>query len=306
MLRCSLCGRRAVYHQRYSGIHLCDRCFIRGFERRFRRSVAKWGMVSPGEKIAIGVSGGKDSVTCAHLLAEYCRKKGCELVAITVDEGIAGYREKSLRAAKQNSEMLGIEHRIVSFKKEFGMTLDEMARKAEEKEIRLGPCTYCGIFRRSLLNRTAREIGATKLATAHNLDDEAQAIILNYIRGDLFRLYRLGPLYTPREGFVPRIKPLREIPEKEVALYTLLKGIGADFSICPYMGGIHSEVRDFLNQLEENHPNSKFMVVRMFDRLKPHLEKAVPEFIPAKCRICGEPTSATICKCCELLEDLRK
>ncbi|MFN4133669.1 MAG: TIGR00269 family protein, partial [Candidatus Hadarchaeales archaeon] len=124
-------------------------------------------------------------------------------------------------------------------------------------------------------------------------------------RGDLARLYRLGPAYAPLEGFVPRIKPLRNIPEKEIALYAFLKGIEVDLSACPHRGEIHSEIRDFLNQLEENHPNSKFMIVRMFDKMKPHLEKTVPEFIPRECEVCGEPTSGGICKGCELLRALK-
>ncbi len=261
-------------------------------------------MIKPGERVAVAVSGGKDSVVCMHLLAEYCRSKRCELVAITVDEGIAGYRNRGIPVARKNAEALGIEHRIVSFKESFGATLDEILARAKEKGSGLGACTYCGVLRRSLLNRAARESGASKLATAHNLDDEVQAIMLNYVRSDLARLYRLGPVYQPREGFVPRIKPMREIPEKEIALYALLKGIEADWSECPYRGGIHLEIRDFINWLEENHPNSKFMILRMFDRMRPFLVSAVPEFRPKTCRVCGEPTSSDLCKACELLGEL--
>jgi uncharacterized protein (TIGR00269 family) len=261
-------------------------------------------MISPRERVAVAVSGGKDSVACLHLLAGYCERKGCEVVAITVDEGIGGYREKSLSIAKRNAGELGIEHRVVSFARAFGATLDEIVTLSQRKETGLGACTYCGIFRRSLLNRAAREAGASKLATAHNLDDEAQAIMLNYVRSDLSRLYRLGPVYETRAGFVPRIKPLREIPEKEVALYNLVKGFEVDWGECPYRGGIHLEIRDFINKLEENHPNSKFMILRMFDRMKPCLAKAVPEFEPETCERCGEPTSAKLCKGCELLAKL--
>ncbi len=128
--------------------------------------------------------------------------------------------------------------------------------------------------------------------------------MLNYVRADLARLYRLGPSYPERESFVPRIKPLREIPEKEVALYALLGGINVHLATCPYTGGIHNEIRDFLNKLEENHPNSKFMVLRMFERLKPKLVEAIPDFKMRKCESCGEPTPSKICKTCELLRGL--
>jgi len=304
MLRCSFCGRRAVYHRRYAGVFLCDRCLIKSVERRFRRAINENKLILPGERVAVAVSGGKDSVTCMHLLHDYCRGKRCELVAITIDEGIKGYRDESLPIARENAEMLGVEHHVVSFREAFGATLDEMVKVAAQRSTGLNPCTYCGVLRRSLLNQAARELGADRLATGHNLDDEAQAIMLNYIRADLSRLYRLGPGYSPRQGFVPRIKPLREIPEKEVALFALLKGIKVHLAVCPYASGIHMEVRDFLNSLESNHPNSKFMILRMFDEIKPHLEAAVPGFEARGCESCGEPTSSTLCKSCELLQGL--
>jgi uncharacterized protein (TIGR00269 family) len=266
--------------------------------------MAKNRLITPGERIAMAVSGGKDSTACLHLLAEYCERKKCELVALTVDEGIKGYREKSLSLARKNAGLLGIEHRTTSFKEEFGATLDEIVKLAEEKGIGLGACTYCGVLRRSLMNRVARELGADKLATAHNLDDEVQAIMLNYVRGDFVRLYRLGPIYPARAGFVPRIKPLREVPEKEVALYAIFKGIEVDWSNCPHRGGIHIEIREFINRLEENHPNSKFMILRMFDRMKPYLVETVPEFEVKVCERCREPTSVSVCKTCELLGEL--
>ena len=305
MLRCSFCGRSAVYNRRYEGVLLCDRCFIGSVERRFRRLVAGHKLVSPGEKVAAAVSGGKDSVVNLHLLAGYCKQRGCELVAITVDEGIRGYRDESLAIARENVESLGVEHVVVSFKENFGMTLDKIVGLARRRETGLNACTYCGVARRSLLNRAAREVGAQKLATGHNLDDEAQAIMLNYIRADFSRLYRLGPIYAPREGFVPRIKPLREIPEKETALYALLRGLRVHLAVCPYAGGIHAEIRDFINSLEARHPNSKFMILRMFDRMKPYLTQAVPAFEMRRCKACGEPTSKSLCKTCELLRALR-
>ncbi|MDI6642846.1 MAG: TIGR00269 family protein [Candidatus Hodarchaeaceae archaeon] len=304
MTKCTFCGRRAAYHRRYAGVFLCDRCMIRSVERRFRRSMGEHRLVSPGERVAVAVSGGKDSVACMHLLADYCRRKNCELVAVTVDEGIRGYREESLPIARENAKQLGVEHFVVSFEQAFGATLDQITTLARRKGTGLNPCTYCGVMRRSLLNQAARELDADKLATAHNLDDEVQAIMLNYVRADFSRLYRLGPSYPPREGFVPRVKPLRGIPEKEVALYALLKGIKVHLGVCPYVGGIHAEIREFLNRLEANHPNSKFMILRMFDRMRPHLAEAMPEFEMRRCEVCGEPTSSTLCKSCELLRGL--
>jgi uncharacterized protein (TIGR00269 family) len=303
-MKCTFCGRRAVYNRRYAGTLLCDRCLIKSVERRFWRAVAEHKLIAPNEKIAVAVSGGKDSVVALHLIADYCKNKNCEVAAVTIDEGIKGYRDHSLPAARENAEELDVEHLIVSFKDAYGATLDEIVKVAKKKKSRQHPCTYCGVMRRSLLNKAARELGADKLATAHNLDDEAQAIMLNYVRGDFSRLHRLGPIYPPREGFVPRIKPMREIPEKEIALYALLKDIKVHLAVCPHTGGIHTEIRDFLNDFEVKHPNTKFMIVRMFDRMKPHLAGAMPEFEMQRCNSCGEPTSTSVCKACELLVQL--
>ncbi len=303
-MKCSLCGRNAVYNRRYTGTFLCDRCLARSVERKFQRTISENKLIEAGERIAVAVSGGKDSTTCMHLLAEHCERKNCELVAVTIDEGISGYREHGLRAARKNAGLLGVEHKVISFKEELGATLDEIVGLVKERGTGFGACTYCGVLRRSLLNRAARELGADKLATAHNLDDEAQAIMLNYVRSDLARLYRLGPSYPARKGFVPRIKPFREIPEKEVALYAMIKGIEVDSSECPHVGGIHVEIRDFINSLEENHPNSKFMILRTFDKIKANMAQVPSEFGDKRCGKCGEPTAASICRACGLLEGL--
>ncbi len=303
MLRCSSCGRRAVYHQRTSGVFLCDRCLTKSVERRFWRTVSKNRLIEPNERIAVAVSGGKDSTTLLHLLAKYCEHQGCELVVLSIDEGIEGYRDRSLLLARENAKTLGLEHIVVSFRDAFGAGLDQIA-KLTEQEGGLNPCTCCGVLRRSLLNQASRELEADKLATAHNLDDEVQAIMLNYVRGDLSRLHRLGPIYSNKEGFVPRIKPLREIPEKEIALYALLRELKVELATCPYVGGMRSEIRDFINQLETSHPTTKYMILRMLDRLKPHLAEALPEFKLGRCEVCGEPTPSLICKTCELLNRL--
>lgn len=258
-------------------------------------------MALPGERVGVAVSGGKDSVSLLYLMAELGRARKFRVVALSVDEGIEGYRGEALECAREAASSLGVEHRVVGFRESFGATLDEMVRLAEERGTGLSPCTYCGVMRRYLLNRMAREAGVVRVATGHNLDDEVQTILLNYLRGDLSRLLRLGPAYSPREGFVPRVKPLREIPEREVAAYALLRGLRVHLGWCPYAGGIHAEVRDFLNRLESRHPNCKFGILRTFEKLRVREEQG-PEL--RGCELCGEPTPGRVCRTCELLRGL--
>ena len=164
-----------------------------------------------------------------------------ELVALTIDEGIAGYRDDTIQAAKAIARQLGVEQHMVSFREEYGSSLDRMVVGRH-----VAPCTYCGVFRKHALNRAARALGADKIATGHNLDDEAQTVMMNYLKGDLERLMRLRPRRA-QKGLVPRIKPLRMMPEKEIALYCMVNEIFFQSRECPYASlSLRAEVRDCL------------------------------------------------------------
>ncbi len=301
MLKCDLCGRRAVIHQRFANRHLCKRHFVEHFERRVKYAIKKFNMIEKGDKIAIALSGGKDSVTLTYVLHKlYGHRNDLEFVAITIDEGIEGYRPPTVKIAKKITKELGIEHHVVSFKDNFGMTLDEMVKIGEKK-----PCTYCGVFRKYLLNKTARELGCTKLATGHNLDDEVQTILLNFLQGDIARLARLIPQRV-QEELVMRIKPFREVYEKEVVVYGLLHSLPMDLNECPYSHfPVRDVVRDFIYNFEEKYPGRKFSIMRSFEALIPCLKQMFPQIELNKCERCGEPTPKKVCQACVLLEELR-
>ncbi len=301
MIKCSKCDRRAVIFQRHSNRHLCKRHFTEDFERRVKRAVKKYDMIRKGDRIAIALSGGKDSVTLAFVLNKlYGFRSDLEFFAITVDEGIANYRPPTVEIARNVTEKLGMEHVVVSFEEEFGMTLDEMVRRGNKK-----PCTYCGVFRKYLLNRTAREMGATKLATGHNLDDETQTILLNFLNADMERMARLIPQRV-QEGLIMRIKPFRYVYEKEVVVYGFLHNLPMDFDECPYSHfPVRAAVRDFLYEFENKYPGRKFSVMSSFEKLIPCLKKMYPQIELNRCERCGEPTPRKVCQACRLLEELR-
>ncbi len=290
-----------MFYQRHSGRHLCRKHFIQDFERRVKYAIKKYNMIKSGDKIAIALSGGKDSVVLTYVLHKiYGKRKDIELFAITVDEGIEGYRPPTVKIAKKITSELGIDHYVVSFKENFGMTLDEMVQLGKKK-----PCTYCGVFRKYLLNKTARELNATKLATGHNLDDETQTILLNFLQADLERLARLIPQRI-QKGLVLRIKPFREVYEKEVVVYGLLHNLPLDFNECPYSYfPVRAAVRDFLYEFENKYPGRKFSVLRSFEALIPCLKELYPQIDLNRCKICGEPTPKDICQACNLLNELK-
>lgn len=292
-----------MYHQPSAGVYRCDRCLKEYVRKKFLRNISQHGLIESGERIAAAVSGGTDSITNLYLLADFAEYRDVEVISLTIDEGIEGYRDESLPMARGASEDLGLEHEVISFKGVLGRSLDEMAEISEERD-GPDPCTLCGILRRTLLNQGARELGTDKLAVAHNLDDEVQTIMLNYLRGDLQRLYRLGPRSRGREGFVPRIKPLREITEKEAAIYAMLEGLDVHMDTCPYVGGMRSEVREFLNRMERNHPTTKYRILRMFEEIRPHLPVDPGDVELGECEICGEPSTGDLCRACELLNEI--
>ena len=302
---CSKCGRKAVFHRKYEGLYLCERHFVRSIEDKVRRTIRKYGMVRRGDRIAFALSGGKDSSAVLYVMKKiFGKRKDLEFFAISIDEGIPGYRDESLKIARKLCESLGVEHHIFSFREEFGKTLTEKVKEIKKSEGWEGTaCTYCGLARRWLLNRKARELGANKICFGMNLDDEIQGIMMDYIRGDLVRLARMGgEAVVSHKLFVPRIKPFREIPEKEIGLYAILSGLEVQEDECPFLEGPRFRVRDFLNDLEAESPGIKFSVLKTFEKLLPHVRGIVKrEGVKlTRCAKCGEPSSQRICKTCEL------
>ena len=299
---CSRCTERAVVSQRYSGLHLCQNHFLEDFERRVAETIQKNAMIRDGEKIAVAVSGGKDSTALLLSLHRVLAGRDVELVAITVDEGIAGYRDDTIKAARAIADRLGIRQEIVSFREEFGYDLDEMVQGKN-----VAPCTFCGVFRKNALNRMAKILGADRVATGHNLDDEAQSIMMNYLKGDIERLMRFRPRRA-QAGLVPRIKPLREIPEKETALYCMVNGVFTESRECPYADlSLRSDVRDMMNSLESQFPGSKQSTLQGFEKIA-EMAKTKGRWAQIDlgvCRECGEPCVKDLCKACELLERLK-
>ncbi|MHA1632305.1 MAG: TIGR00269 family protein [Candidatus Freyarchaeota archaeon] len=307
MSTCMYCHREAVIYRPYSGEKLCKKCFTESLEKKVRKTISRYKMLQPDSRIAIAVSGGKDSMALLYILNKIEQKyPESELVVITVDEGILGYREDALRIIKKATKKLGVEWRMSSFKELFSYTLDELVSIAQEKfgEKRLKACTYCGVLRRKAINMLARQVGADVVATAHNLDDETQTILMNILRGDIVRFLRNRPRKKLTiEGLVPRVKPFKEIPEEEIALYVHFNQIDHHQTPCPYHQEAYREdVRNFLNRLERDHPGTKYSILRIYTKI---LEKIPEEEAYLKtCIRCGEPSSEEICKTCQLLGEL--
>lgn len=292
------CGQPSVYFARYSGEQLCAEHFREFVERRVRRELRKQGPFKRG-RIAVAISGGKDSVVALRLLHETFRDNpAVRLHAVTIDEGIASYRPPSIRIAAEHCREIGVEHTVLSYAETAGVTMDQVVEHPGRQHM---PCAYCGVMRRRNLNEAARRVEATHLATGHNLDDTAQTILMNHLRGDVERLARMGP-HKPEhvaEGLIPRIMPLRLVPEKEVALYAILRGWSYHDGECPYSAdATRGRYRDLLLDLEEKEPGTRHALVAGYDRLAPLLTSKASI---SACLTCGEPTSGETCRTCALI-----
>ena len=225
-------------------------------------------------------------------------------MAVTVDEGIRGYRNEALKIAVENCKKLGVKHHVVSFKELYGCTLDEIVRRVKQKgDGGLTPCAYCGVLRRKALNTAARSLKADKLATAHTLDDEAQTILLNIFHGDVLRIAREKPVTgEAHPKLVQKVKPFCEIPEKETALYAYVKKIKFQSTPCPYASeALRNDIRIMLNRMEEKHAGIKFTIFKSIEKIRPALEKIAKKEGLRECIECGEPTTDIICKTCQML-----
>jgi len=303
---CGSCKRKeAFFFRPYSGEKLCRRCFVESIEEKVRGTIAKYKMFEFNDRIAVAISGGKDSVGLLYILAkiEHDYPKG-SLLAITVDEGIEGYRDEALEIASENCKKLGIEHHIVSFKELYGCTLDNIVKHQKQKDERiLTPCAYCGVLRRKALNIAARQVKADKIATAHTLDDETQTILLNIFHGDVLRIAREKPVTDETHPkLVQKVKPFCEIPEKETALYAYIREIKFQSAPCPYASeALRNDIRIMLNRMEEKHAGIKFTIFKSVERIRPALKEIAKKEGLRECSECGEPTTEKICKTCQML-----
>jgi len=164
------------------------------------------------------------------------------------------------------------------------------------------PCAICGVFRRYGMNQVAKEHGASRLATGHNLDDLAQSILMNVATGDLEKLFRLGPHLSPVGGLVPRFFPLRSIPEKEILLYAMTNGIPFRSSECPYADtATRGRYRDVLMLLEDRDPGTRHSLLNFHQSLMERSSEMRKDLTVVRCRSCNEPSAGTECKRCQYL-----
>jgi cytoplasmic tRNA 2-thiolation protein 1 len=276
---CALCqASRAMIIRPKNHQKLCKTCFIDIFEAEIHHTITSTALFSPGERIAIGASGGKDSTVLASVLKTLNERYnyGLHLVLLSVDEGIKGYRDDSLETVKRNAIQYDMPLKIVGYDELYGWTMDQVVEVIGKK----GNCTYCGVFRRQALDRGAKMLGIKHVVTGHNADDIAETILMNLLRGDLHRLARSTSIITgDATSDVRRSKPLKYAYEKEIVLYAHHKKLDYFTTECLYSPeAFRGSARTLIKSLERVRPSAILDVVRSGE----DMAMLVPEEVTGK------------------------
>ncbi|MDR2830466.1 MAG: TIGR00269 family protein [Methanobrevibacter sp.] len=267
-----------------------------------RKLITEYNLIEEGDLIAIALSGGKDSVLTLHALSYFKNNEefiDFDIAAISVDEGIKNYRNHGIETARKTTKKLGVKYIEKSFKEEFGYALDDIYHYFKSA------CIPCGVFRRNILNKTAYEIGADKIATGHNMDDEIQSYLMTFSRADILKFSKFGPISDKiHPKLVPRIKPLWDISEKNVGTWVVINEIPVHLDECPYSSfSLRGKTKTFLNQIESDYSGTKQNIMNSFKEIfniKPN------NTIPKDCGRCGEPSSSNTCMSCKIKDFIEK
>jgi len=308
-MRCRKCQDKAVINMRQHKLGLCKDHFLEWIPDQTQRFIKKYNMFKRGEKVLVAVSGGKDSLSLWDILW----KLGYQADGLYIGLGIDGdidYSNESRRLTERFAEERNLELLVVEITDEYGETIPGIAQQTRRGQGK--PCSVCGLTKRHIMNRVARDEGYDVLATGHNLDDEAAVLFgntLNWLGGYLIRQSPVLEAIHP--GLTRKVKPLCRFYEREMAAYSLLRGIEYIYDECPHSVGAKTiYYKELLNQLESERPGAKLSFYLSFLQAKGNgLFAKKPNQTTSNlntCTTCGQPTSAPReCSFCRMIAKIK-
>jgi len=296
-MKCRVCREHAVIDLRRHNAGFCPEHFLKLCRDQVAKAIDEFDMLEPGDRVLVAVSGGKDSLAVWDLL----RELGYEADGLYVGLGIDEYSDESAHHARAYATRHGLTLHEIDLRSEYGYDIPNGSRGA-----RRVPCSACGLSKRHLFDRAAREGGYDAVVTGHNLDDEAAVLFGNTLKWSTEYLGRQLPVLPARDGFPRKVKPLVRLGEYEMAAYCVLRGIDYQVEECPMAAGNrHLGYKDALNQIEAQSPGSKFDFYFGFLRRASALfqvDAAETREDLGRCTRCGAPTPGEVCAFCRLVE----
>ena len=301
-MKCDRCENLAVHSRKYSGENLCSDCFSNSILRKTAKTISKYNMIKNNELVCVAVSGGKDSLALLQILNQMSKTHNFRINAITVDEGIPGYRDEALGIVDKFCSELNIDHEIYSYKDLFDLTLEDALDLREDEKT--SSCSICGTLRRRAFDHAARDCNADVIATGHNLDDNLQTFFINMLSGDTNRIGWMDP--DTSSNSIRKIKPFCEIYESEIVFYAFTNNIPFQSEPCPHMNeGIRTEIREFLNSLEVLHSGIKNNLFNSTVKIS-QIVKDSNYKQKTICSNCGNECTGKICSVCNTILKLKE
>ena len=309
-MRCRKCDQKAVINMRHHKLALCKDHFIEWVQDQTQRFIEKYHMFNKQDKILIAVSGGKDSLSLWQILTLLGYEADGLFIDLGIDENIhysQTSKELTIRFARQRNLKL----RIVDVKHTYGFTIPELSKLSRRGKDK--PCSVCGMTKRHIMSKTAREKGYDVIATGHNLDDETATLFGNTLKWSSSYLIHQSPvLEANQHGLTKKVKPLFRFYEREMAAYAFLDNIEYIYDECPFSKGAKSiYYKQLLNQLEHKQPGAKLQFFLSFLRAKDEglfpkqVDKSINQLHP--CPTCGNPTTSVgQCSFCRMIASARE
>lgn len=281
----------------------CAECFLRHYQRRVEKTIKKFKLIQKNDKVLVAVSGGKDSLSCADVL----NRLGFNISVLHIDVGIKKCtNERSKRVVEEFCKERNIPFYFTSFEEFFGIEDINKFFKIAKRPI----CATCGMLKRALFNKFARENGFTKIATGHCADDIVKYFFKSMLAGDrdsILWLSKLKPI-TPSSHpkVITRIRPLFEMLEIENLAYTKFRNIVvAGCTMCSYFQR-KDKWTEILRDVDKKIPDFKIKIARTLEKIEIILPDVQKKEEIKECSICGEPTNQEICAVCKIKQKLSK
>lgn len=307
-MKCKKCGEKASIHMRQHKLALCAEHYLQWVPEQTERFIQHYKMFSPRERVLVAVSGGKDSLALWDVLLLLGYHADGLYIGLGINGGNA-YSAESLRICQSFAQEHGSYLVIFDVAEEEGASVPAAAQLTHRG--RAKPCSVCGLTKRHVMNRIAREHGYDVLATGHNLGDEAAILFSNTLRWQAGYLQRQGPVLEARPGFTRKAKPFFRFYERETAAYAVIRGIKYIYDECPHAEGATSiYYKQMLNQLELDRPGAKLSFYLSFLQAKASMQftdEAERRDLLSACTRCGQPTSAPgHCAYCRMWDQVRE